>query len=64
MASVPSGAAGAPAGRLVARVNFEEVKPIPHRATLTIVNNFIINTTQFLNRFSYLCEEKLRKASV
>ncbi len=27
------------------------------------MNNFIINTTQFLNRFSYLCEEKLRKVS-
>jgi hypothetical protein len=38
-------------------------KAIPYRSTLSHVNNFIINTTQFLNRFSYLCEEKLRKVS-
>ena len=42
---------------------FAEVKPIPYRQTLAHVNNFIINTTQFLNRFSYLCEEKLRRVS-
>lgn len=50
-------------GRLVARVNYEDVKPIPYRKTLTHVNTFIIKTTEFLNRFSYLCEERLRKVT-
>jgi WASH complex subunit CCDC53 len=40
-----------------------EVKSLPHRRTLTHVNNFIISTTQFINRFSFLCEEKLSKVS-
>src|SRR5690606_34037821 len=27
--------------------------------TIALVNAFVINTTQFLNKFAYLCEEKL-----
>ena len=27
--------------------------------TVWMINNMIIETTQFLNRFSYLCEQKL-----
>ncbi len=47
----------------VARLTTVSRKAIPYRNTLSHVNNFIINTTQFLNRFSYLCEEKLRNVS-
>jgi len=28
-----------------------------------LVNNFVINTTEFLNKFSYLCEQKLAKVT-
>eukprot|EP01120_Amphizonella_sp_Union-15-10_P008885 TRINITY_DN3286_c0_g1_i1.p1 TRINITY_DN3286_c0_g1~~TRINITY_DN3286_c0_g1_i1.p1 ORF type:complete len:240 (+),score=51.84 TRINITY_DN3286_c0_g1_i1:73-792(+) len=41
------------------QIEYTEVKPIPYPKTLSFVNNFIINTTEFLNHFSYLCEQKL-----
>ncbi len=44
-------------------VDFKTVDSLPQRKTITLVNNFIINTTQFLNKFSYLCEEKLSTVS-
>ncbi|PRP89731.1 hypothetical protein PROFUN_00073 [Planoprotostelium fungivorum] len=31
--------------------------------TVSLVNSFVITTTQFLNRFAYLCEEKLYDVS-
>jgi hypothetical protein len=42
-----------------AQIDYTKVDPIPYRKTVAYVNNFVINTTQFLNRFSYLCEKKL-----
>ncbi len=42
-----------------AQIDYSKVEPIPYRKTVAYVNNFVINTTQFLNRFSYLCEKKL-----
>jgi WASH complex subunit CCDC53 len=44
-------------------IDFKTVDSLPQRKTITLVNNFIINTTQFLNKFSYLCEEKLADVS-
>eukprot|EP01104_Vermistella_antarctica_P014138 TRINITY_DN4403_c0_g5_i1.p1 TRINITY_DN4403_c0_g5~~TRINITY_DN4403_c0_g5_i1.p1 ORF type:complete len:205 (-),score=62.59 TRINITY_DN4403_c0_g5_i1:161-775(-) len=44
-------------------VEYDKVDPIPFKTTLAYGNNFIINTTQFLNRFSYLCENKLCNVS-
>lgn len=41
------------------QIDYTKVDPIPYRKTVAYVNNFVINTTQFLNRFSYLCEKKL-----
>ena len=35
--------------------------PIALRKTLVIVNNYLKTSTQFLNNFGTLCEEKLRK---
>lgn len=44
-------------------VNLTKVSPIPQKKTISYINNFVINTTQFLNRFSYVCENKLREVS-
>lgn len=46
-----------------AQLRFDEIESLPHNKTVAIANNFIIQTTQFLNRFSYLCEEKLAAVS-
>lgn len=43
--------------------NYEEIDPIPINKTVVFLNNFIISTTQYLNRFSYLCEQKLSKVA-
>lgn len=39
------------------------MQPIPLKKTLMIVNNFIINTTEFMNKFTVLCEGKLSAVS-
>lgn len=39
------------------------IPPIPIKKTLMIVNNFIINTTEFINKFAVLCERKLATIS-
>ena len=44
-------------------INYEEVEGLPYKKTLAFVNNFVINTTQFINRFSFLCEHKLAGVS-
>jgi len=44
-------------------IDFKTVESVPYRKTITLVNNFIINTTEFLNKFSYLCEKKLENVS-
>lgn len=36
---------------------------IPTRKTLMLVNNFISNTVDFMNKFAVLCERKLSKIS-
>ena len=42
-----------------AAINYEKVPPVPYYKTVSLVNNVVIETTEFLNRFSYLCEQKL-----
>ena len=44
-------------------VDFTQVKPIPLRKTVLIVNNFLVNTVKFLNHFANTCEEKLAASS-
>jgi len=44
-------------------VDYTKVEGITYKKSVAFVNNFIINTTQFLNRFSYLCEERLDTVS-
>jgi Ca2+-binding EF-hand superfamily protein len=49
----------------ILRMNIDttKIRPVPIQATLLLVNNFIINTTKFLNTFSDACDEKLSKVS-
>ena len=41
----------------------QQIKPIPIQTTLLFVNNFIVNTTKFLNTFSESCDIKLTQIS-
>ena len=40
-----------------------KVPALEHKNTLTFLNNFIIHTTQFLNKFSNVCEEVIMKVN-
>eukprot|EP01096_Ripella_sp_DP13-Kostka_P015944 TRINITY_DN761_c0_g1_i1.p1 TRINITY_DN761_c0_g1~~TRINITY_DN761_c0_g1_i1.p1 ORF type:complete len:235 (-),score=104.60 TRINITY_DN761_c0_g1_i1:139-819(-) len=44
-------------------INFETVDGVPLKKTISLVNNFVLSTTQFINRFAYLCEKKLAQVS-
>eukprot|EP01112_Ceratiomyxa_fruticulosa_P008270 TRINITY_DN2138_c0_g1_i1.p1 TRINITY_DN2138_c0_g1~~TRINITY_DN2138_c0_g1_i1.p1 ORF type:complete len:212 (+),score=72.08 TRINITY_DN2138_c0_g1_i1:295-930(+) len=44
-------------------IDYTTVEAVPYKKTVAYINNFIINTTQFLNRFNYLCEKKLNEVS-
>ena len=37
--------------------------PVPVRKTIMVVNQFVVNTTHFLNTFASVCETKLAKVS-
>ena len=37
--------------------------PIPTRKLLMMVNDYVVNSTRFVNRFHAVCEEKLQKVS-
>mmetsp|Transcript_23417 Transcript_23417/g.30402 ORF Transcript_23417/g.30402 Transcript_23417/m.30402 type:complete len:197 (-) Transcript_23417:648-1238(-) len=43
--------------------NPEAYPPIPQVHTVMLVNNFIVNTTEFVNEFASTCEEKLSQVS-
>jgi hypothetical protein len=40
-------------------LDLQKVKPLPIQKSLMLINNFVINTTQFLNAFSETCEKRL-----
>jgi hypothetical protein len=42
-----------------APANYSALSPVPLPKTLLLVNNFILNTTQFLNRFWYVDFESM-----
>ena len=44
-------------------VDLSQLRPIPIRKTLLLINNFVSNTTRFLNHFSAVCEEKLARVA-
>eukprot|EP01006_Ploeotia_vitrea_P027277 TRINITY_DN60123_c0_g1_i1.p1 TRINITY_DN60123_c0_g1~~TRINITY_DN60123_c0_g1_i1.p1 ORF type:complete len:245 (-),score=103.05 TRINITY_DN60123_c0_g1_i1:46-780(-) len=54
---------GAPANNMPDDMQPElsNIRPIPTRKTLMIVNAFVVQTTGFVNRFATLCENRLRK---
>jgi len=39
------------------------IRPIPTKKLLMIVNTFVINTTEFINKFALMCERKLAKVN-
>lgn len=47
----------------IMNIDTTKIRPVPIQSTLLLVNNFIINTTKFLNTFSDSCDEKLSKVS-
>ena len=44
-------------------VDFTQVEPIQHKRTLAFINQFVTHSAHFLNRFSFVCEEKLADIS-
>eukprot|EP00211_Chloroparvula_japonica_P011634 CAMPEP_0119142342 /NCGR_PEP_ID=MMETSP1310-20130426/32465_1 /TAXON_ID=464262 /ORGANISM="Genus nov. species nov., Strain RCC2339" /LENGTH=83 /DNA_ID=CAMNT_0007133871 /DNA_START=66 /DNA_END=313 /DNA_ORIENTATION=+ len=46
-----------------AAIDYEKVAPVAHHKTVALINNFVIDTTEFLNKFSFLCERKLLSVS-
>lgn len=44
-------------------IDYNRVDSIPTNKTLSVVNHFVINTTEFLNKFTYLCETKLSQVA-
>jgi len=44
-------------------INYEKVEPVSSRTTLAFVNNFLIDTSQFLNRFASVCDKRLEEVS-
>lgn len=44
-------------------INYEKVAPVEHGKTLGFVNNFVVDTIEFLNRFSNVCDQRLNEVS-
>jgi WASH complex subunit CCDC53 len=44
-------------------IDYTEVPPVSPQTTLAFINNFLINTTQFLNRFTVTCDQKLKNVA-
>lgn len=42
-------------------IDYSEVPSVPHKITLSFINNFVVNTTHFLNKFGTTCEKKLKE---
>ena len=46
-----------PLSHVISVVCYIQVPALEHKNTLVYLNKFVIHTTQFLNRFSTVCEE-------
>ena len=44
-------------------LDMQKVKSLPIQKSLLLINNFVINTTKFLNAFSETCEKKISQVS-
>ena len=42
-----------------ATINLSKIECIPPKNTIATINQFILNTTDFINRFAFFSEEKL-----
>ncbi|KAJ1489312.1 hypothetical protein T484DRAFT_1780436 [Baffinella frigidus] len=42
------------------KINLTTVKPINYKVTAALINQFLVSTTQFINRFASQCDERLR----
>jgi hypothetical protein len=45
------------------KIDYSSVNAVPHQQTLALVNSFVIQTVEFINRFASVCEEKLGDVS-
>jgi len=57
--AVSQGTGAAPS----ASPGLSNIQPVHIKKTLMILNNFVINTTDFANKFAVLCERRLNKIS-
>jgi len=46
---------------LQAPIDFKHIPPLAQLKTVTAVNSFVLSTSSFLNKFSFLCESKLEQ---
>ena len=40
-------------------INYAQFEPVSHKKTLTLINYFILNTSQFLNSFANVADKKI-----
>jgi hypothetical protein len=45
------------------KINLAQVAPINYKVTAALVNQFVVSTTQFLNRFVTRCDRKLHQVA-
>ena len=45
------------------KINLAQVAPVNYKVTAALVNQFIVSTTQFLNRFATRCDRKLQQVT-
>ena len=43
------------------KINLAQVAPVNYKVTAALVNQFVVSTTQFLNRFVTRCDRKLHQ---
>jgi len=43
------------------KINLAQVSPVNYKVTAALVNQFVVSTTQFLNRFATRCDRKLQQ---
>ena len=51
---------GLTAGAMESKINLAQVAPVNYKVTAALVNQFVVSTTQFLNRFGTRCDRKLQ----
>jgi hypothetical protein len=45
------------------KINLAQVAPVNYKVTAALVNQFVVSTTQFLNRFVTRCDRKLHQVA-